>query len=111
MSRSKGWPAGDDNVISRQWRGLAKIDRSQDYIEHLRKNTFPKLQLLDGFVDGSILQRKLPDGIEFIVVTQWRSMTIEAFAGCNPDIAVVPDNVKDMMVEYDSSVRQYTIVR
>ncbi len=99
-------------MISRQWRGLAKIDCSEDYIEHLRKDTFPKLQLLEGFVDGSILQRKLSDGIEFIVVTRWQSMTaIEAFAGCNPDIAVVPDNVKDLMVEYDSSVRHYTIVR
>ena len=99
-------------MISRQWRGLAKIDRSEDYIDHLRKDTFPKLQLLAGFVDASILQRKLANGIEFIVVTRWQSQTaIEAFAGTNPDMAVVPDNVKEMMVEYDLSVRHYTVVQ
>lgn len=99
-------------MISRQWRGLAKVDRSGDYIDHLQRDTFPKLQLLLGFVDASILQRKLADGIEFIVVTRWQSLTaIEAFAGSNLDIAVVPDNVKEMMVDYDLSVRHYTIVQ
>jgi heme-degrading monooxygenase HmoA len=99
-------------LISRQWRGLAKLDRSQDYIDHLRNVTFPRLQALPGFVDGSILRRELPDGVEFIVVTRWQSETaIEAFAGSNPDVAVVPDNVKEMMVDYDRAVRHYTIVQ
>lgn len=99
-------------MISRQWRGLAKLDCAEDYINHLQNDTFPKLHLLAGFVDASILSRKLADGIEFIVVTRWRSLSaIEAFAGRNPDIAVVPDNVKQMMVEYDLSVRHYTIVQ
>lgn len=99
-------------MISRQWRGLAKLDRSEDYIDHLHKDTLPKLQLLAGFVDASILQRRLADGVEFIVVTRWQSLAaIEAFAGSNPDMAVVPDNVKEMMIEYDLSVRHYTIVQ
>lgn len=99
-------------MISRQWRGLAKPDRAEDYIRHLQDDTFPKLQLLAGFVDASILRRELPAGIEFLVVTRWQSLSaIEAFAGSNPDTAVVPDNVKQMMVEYDSSVRHYTLVQ
>jgi len=99
-------------MISRQWRGLAKLDRAEDYINHLQNDTFPKLQSLAGFVDASILSRKLANGIEFIVVTRWQSLSaIEAFAGSNPDRAVVPDNVKQMMVEYDSSVRHYTLIQ
>jgi heme-degrading monooxygenase HmoA len=99
-------------MISRQWRGLAKPERSEDYIDHLRKDTFPKLRTLTGFVDASILQRKLADGIEFIIVTRWLSLTaIEAFAGSDPNIAVVPDNVQEMMVDYDRSVRHYTVVQ
>ena len=99
-------------MISRQWRGLAKFGRSKDYIDHLRNDTFPKLLSLAGFVDASILQRESSDGIEFLIVTRWQSLTaIEAFAGRDPDIAVVPDNVKEMMVEYDLSVRHYTVVQ
>lgn len=98
-------------MISRHWRGLAKPDRSEDYIDHLRKDTFPKLRMLAGFVDASILQRRLASGIEFIVVTRWQSLTaIEAFAGRNSDTAVVPDNVQEMMVDYDLSVRHYTVI-
>ncbi len=99
-------------MISRHWRGLAKPDRAEDYIEHLRADTFPKLQMLAGFVDASLLQRRLASGIEFVVVTRWQSLAaIEAFAGRDPDVAVVPDNVKAMMVDYDVSVRHYTVVQ
>jgi heme-degrading monooxygenase HmoA len=99
-------------MISRQWRGLAKFDRSADYIDHLRQDTFPKLRMLGGFIDASILRRDLDDGIEFIIVTRWQSLSaIEAFAGRNPDIAVVPDNVREMMIDYDVSVRHYTVVQ
>jgi hypothetical protein len=35
-------------VISRQWRGLAKASRAGDYIEHLRKDTFPQLRKFAG---------------------------------------------------------------
>jgi len=61
-------------MISRQWRGLAKPDQAQNYVEHLRTSTFPALQSLPGFVSASILSRRLGDGIEYLVVTQWRTL-------------------------------------
>lgn len=98
-------------MISRQWRDLAKPERSKDYIDHLRNDTFTKLQSLAGFVDASILQRELAEGTEFLIVTRWQSLAaIEAFAGSDPAVAVVPDSVKEMMVEYDLSVRHYAVV-
>ena len=63
----------ESNMISRQWRGLARRDRAQDYLEHLRADTFPTLRTLPGFVSASILSRPFGDGIEFLVVTQWRA--------------------------------------
>jgi heme-degrading monooxygenase HmoA len=99
-------------MISRQWRGLAKADRAQDYIDHLREETFPKLQALAGFIDASILQREMAEGIEFVIVTRWQSLAaVSAFAGSEPEMAVVADKVKQMMVEYDLSVRHYTVVQ
>ena len=98
-------------MISRQWRGLAHASRARDYIEHLRGDTFPQLRRIPGLVDASILQRNVDPGVEFLVVTLWASMAaIRAFAGNNAVEAVVPPEVRAMMIEYDKTVRHYEIV-
>ena len=98
-------------MISRQWRGLAKASRAGDYIEHLRKETFPRLRRIAGFVDASILQRNADPGVEFLIVTRWTSLAaIRKFAGNDPVTAVVPAEVQEMMIEYDRKVRHYEIV-
>lgn len=49
--------------------------------------------------------------VEFLVVTCWDSMeAIEAFAGPDPDVAVVPEKVQEMMVEYDRFAGHYEVV-
>ncbi|HYS85038.1 MAG TPA: hypothetical protein VEN78_08565, partial [Bradyrhizobium sp.] len=63
------------------------------------------------FIDASILRRNVDQGIEFLIVTRWKSMeAIDEFAGREPDIAVVPEKVQEMMVDYDRSVRHYEVV-
>lgn len=97
-------------MISRHWRGLAKPEAAQAYVDHLRSETFPAIRQLPGFVGASILQRTLPGGVEFLVVTQWSSLdAIRAFAGPDAEQAVVPDSVRAMMVEFDRSVRHYEV--
>jgi heme-degrading monooxygenase HmoA len=99
------------NVISRHWRGLARRDRAKDYVEHLRRDTFPALKELQGFIDASILSRELTEGIEFLVVTRWASMdAIARFAGSEPDAAVVPAEAAEMMVEYDRRVKHFEVL-
>jgi len=98
-------------MISRQWRGLAKRQHADDYVEHLRTDTFPQLSRTPGFIAASILRRAVENGVEFVVVTQWESLgAIERFAGRDPEAAVVPRRVQDMMLEYDRRVRHYEVV-
>jgi heme-degrading monooxygenase HmoA len=98
-------------VISRQWRGLAKASQAGAYIEHLRRDTFPQLRRIVGFVDASILQRNSDPGVEFLIVTRWTSLAaIRKFAGDDVVTAVVPPEVQAMMIEYDRTVRHYEIV-
>jgi heme-degrading monooxygenase HmoA len=98
-------------MISRHWRGLARIDAAAAYESHLRTETLPALRLISGFVDAAMLRRVLPRGIEFLVVTRWESMAaIESFAGVDVEAAVVPENVRAMMLEYDQRVRHYEVV-
>jgi heme-degrading monooxygenase HmoA len=99
------------NVISRQWRGLARSERAQDYVRHLRTETFPALREIPGFVDASILSRTQATGVEFQVVTRWDSIdAIVKFAGADPEVAVVPPQVVEMMIEYDPRAKHFEVL-
>jgi heme-degrading monooxygenase HmoA len=98
-------------VISRQWRGLAHPEQAQNYVKHLRTETFPALRKLPGFVSASILSRPLDGGIEFLVVTQWDSLeAIARFAGLEVEAAVVPSKAAAMMIEYDRRARHFEVI-
>jgi heme-degrading monooxygenase HmoA len=95
-------------LISRQWRGLARAERADDYVAHLRHETFPQLARISGFVDAAILRRPVERGVEFLIVTRWRSLdAIRQFAGAAAEVAVVPDEVQRMMLDYDRRVAHY----
>jgi len=97
-------------MISRHWKGIAKPDEAETYITHLKTDTFPKLSEIDGFIEASILKRAVAQGTEFLIVTVWESIeAIERFAGVPADVAVVPEVVQAMMVEYDKNVSHYEI--
>jgi heme-degrading monooxygenase HmoA len=98
-------------VISRQWRGLAKSTHADEYVEHLRTETFPQLAKIPGFIKASILRRGVREGVEFLIVTHWESIgAIEQFSGQDPEVAVVPERVQNMMIEYDRRARHYEVV-
>ena len=98
-------------MISRQWRGLAQPDQAQNYLEHLRTETFPALRKLPGFVSASILSRRPGNGVEFLIVTQWDSLdAIARFAGADLEAAVVPAEAAAMMIEYDQRVRHFVVI-
>jgi heme-degrading monooxygenase HmoA len=98
-------------MIARHWRALARRERAAEYIHHLRTETFPAIGKIDGFVDATIERRDLAAGVEFLIVTRWRSMdAIREFAGVDPEIAVVPAKVQAMMLELDARVRHYEVV-
>ena len=98
-------------MISRQWHGLARPERAQDYINHLRTETFPALRKIPGFVDASILSRKLPAGVEFQIVTRWESLdAIVKFAGADSEVSVVPQPVVEMMITYDPRAKHFDVV-
>jgi heme-degrading monooxygenase HmoA len=105
--------AGEEwvHMISRHWRGLAKSRHADEYLEHLRTETLPQLTKIPGFVNASILRRRVQQGDEFLVVTTWESnAAIQRFSGGDTERAVVPEKVRAMMIEYDRRVRHYEVV-
>jgi heme-degrading monooxygenase HmoA len=98
-------------MIARHWRGITKREFADAYVEHLHAETFPQLVQLPGFHDASILRRDVEQGVEFLVVTVWKSLdAIRSFAGNDPQSAVVPMKVQQMMIEYDRRARHYEVV-
>ena len=53
----------------------------------------------------------LADGIEYLVVTRWQSLdAIRRFAGADPEAAVVPPIVQQLMVDFDHRAAHYEVV-
>ena len=95
-------------MIQRHWKGIAKPGEAGNYEKHLLEDTFPQLSAIKGFVKASILKREVENGTEFLIVTVWEDMqAIKQFAGEDASVAVVPSNVREMMVAYDASVLHY----
>lgn len=97
-------------MIERHWKGIAGKESKATYIQYLNENTFAYLQSLAGFIASKILTREVAQGIEFLVITSWASMEhIKAFAGDQIEVAVVPQNVADLMISYDPFVTHYRV--
>jgi GNAT superfamily N-acetyltransferase/heme-degrading monooxygenase HmoA len=98
-------------MIARHWKGLARADRAAEYEAHLRDETFPSLARIGGFVDASMLRRDHVGGVEFLIVTRWKSIdAIRQFAGDDPEAAVVPARVQAMMIDYDRRAVHYEVM-
>ena len=98
-------------MIERHWKGIAKIHEADNYVKHLQTKTFPHLVGLNGFIKASILKRSVDQGVEFLVVTVWDSIdSIKAFAGEQVEVANVPPEVREMMVEFEPKATHYEVV-
>jgi len=99
-------------MVVRQWTGIVKSGKADDYVAHLQRETLPALARIAGFVSASILKREVDEGTEFQVVSVWRSLdAIKAFAGDDVTRAVVPPAAQALMVRYDDRAIHYDIVQ
>lgn len=97
-------------MISRHWMGLAKKETANEYVAHLQNDTFQKIRTINGFLSAQILKREVEEGVEFLIITEWKTLdAIRQFAGANFDTAVVPKLVQDIMIKYDEQARHYEV--
>ena len=98
-------------MILREWRGRASPGNPEGYPRHFHDTVAPALRAVDGFVGASLLRRVLPDAIEFVVQTRWRSLdAIRAFAGDDIEQAVVEPGAVAALIEFDGWVRHYELL-
>ena len=99
-------------MIMRHWSGVTTPENAKAYLDHLTNDTFPKLKGIAGFIEAQVLSRDRNGDVEFIVLTKWESMAaVHAFAGENPNRAVVPDAARAVLKSYDTEVSHYNVVQ
>jgi heme-degrading monooxygenase HmoA len=98
-------------VIVRTWHGRATVANAEAYAKHLEESVFPKLDQIPGHRGAYLLRRDLDGRVEFLVITMWESMdAVRAFAGNNPEAAVVEPAARAVLTEYDTTVNHYEVV-
>ncbi len=98
-------------MIVRAWRGYASAAIPDAYPRHLLESVRPKLERLAGFRGLTLLRRHLGAEIEFLVLTHWESMdAIRAFAGDDPERAVVEPEARAALVRFDDRVIHYDVL-
>jgi heme-degrading monooxygenase HmoA len=71
----------------------------------------PELRGLDGYAGALLLQRAAPEGVEVLVITWWRSLAaIRGFAGADLERAVVADEARAVLTQFDRRVRHFEVV-
>ena len=98
-------------MIARRWSCRARPENAEGYVNHFQESVLPALRRIDGHRGAHVLKRILGDESEILVMTLWESMdAIRAFAGEDPNVAVVEDEAKVFLSRFDSRVEHYEVV-
>ena len=98
-------------MIVRTWSARATGDGSKKYTSHFRRKVLPQLQRIRGYRGALLLRRGENEEVEVQVLTFWNSMAaIRQFAGTDPGRAVVEDEAKAVLQDFDSRVTHSQVV-
>jgi heme-degrading monooxygenase HmoA len=97
-------------MIARIWSAQTTPAQAPAYAEHLRAQVLPALRTIAGYGGAMLLERALPDAVEVIVITFWRSAdSVRGFAGDDLEGAVVPEEAAALLTQFDRRVRHYEV--
>ena len=97
-------------MIVRLWRGRAAAQMAAAYRTHLTSAVWPELREIEGFVSAQLAERERAGVVEFLVITTWSSWeAIQAFAGTEPDRAVVEPEARRVLVDFDEHVEHFEV--
>ncbi len=98
-------------MIVRTWSARATANGLKKYITHFRRKVLPQLQQIRGYHDALLLRRGENEEVEVQVLTFWSSMaSIRQFAGTDVDKAVVEDEARVVLKDFDSRVTHFDVV-
>ena len=97
-------------MIARLWRGAAVAGNADAYERHATTKVFPALRDIAGHRGAYLLKRAVGGRTEFLAMTLWDSIdAIRAFAGADPEVAVVEPEAQAVLAEFDDFARHYEV--
>jgi heme-degrading monooxygenase HmoA len=100
-------------MIARVWSGQTTREGADAYRRHFTESVRPTLASLSGHRGAIVLSRevKSDSSTEFLVVTLWDSMdAVRAFAGPDPERAVVAPAARALLAAFDPFAQHYDVV-
>jgi heme-degrading monooxygenase HmoA len=98
-------------MIVRTWEGRAKPGNEKGYIDFLERIVIPHLRGLPGSLGAQVLRGLEDHSDTFIVQTHWVDLdAVSAFSGPDRDAAVIPDEARLLLAEFDLRARNFEVV-
>jgi len=98
-------------MIVRIWKAVASAAQADAYPAYFADALLPKLRQIEGCAGARLLRRSLGEQVEFMVLTHWTSWdAVKAFAGADPEVAVVEPEAQAMLVRYDRQVQHFELM-
>lgn len=99
-------------MISRLWHGWTTPANADAYERLLREEIFVGIdnRHIEGLIGIQLLRRELDDEVEFVTIMRFRTMeAVRAFAGEDPEAAVVPHEAGALLKRFDSRATHYDV--
>ena len=100
-----------ENGIGRMWRGRTNRDQASGYEAVFRDVVLPELHGVAGCRSAYLLRRDDADAVEFVTLTLFDSLdAVRAFAGEQYETAVISDEARAVLRDFDTTARHFTVV-
>lgn len=97
-------------MIARIWRGWAPAATAPEYQAHYESEVATHLRDVPGFRGGRLLRRQDGAEVEFTSVTFFADLdAVRAFAGTDPEQAVVEGAARRVLVRWDDRVSHHEV--
>lgn len=100
-------------MIARTWIGWAPQENVDAYVSFLEGKVLKDIRRIDGHHGAYVFKRPISENgeMEFLVITFWESMeAIRQFAGDDPSVAVVEDEARALLSNFDEHVNHYDVI-
>jgi heme-degrading monooxygenase HmoA len=98
-------------MIARIWTAHTTPENAPKYREHFETQVLPALRSVPGYAGAELFNSVASDEVEIVVTTRWQSLAaIRAFAGADPESAVVAEEVQPFFTQWDRRVRHYEVL-
>lgn len=98
-------------MIARIWRGWAAAATAEDYQRHYESGAATHLRDVAGFRGARLLRQRDGGEVLFTSITYFTDLdAVRAFAGPDPERAVVEDAARRALTRWDERVRHHDVV-